>query len=86
MTTLRPRPSSCPADSLSALELRPELGVDLHVAMVRCVRDGAMTEIARPDVTINRRDVQLDTWLVTGDGSILVLLSDPGRTTGFFCC
>jgi len=45
-----------------------------------------MTEIARPGVTINRRDAQLDTWLVTGDGSILVLLSDPGRTTGFFCC
>lgn len=50
------------------------------------VLGGVMTEIVRPGVTINRRGAQLDAWLVTGDGALVVLLSDPGRSTGFSCC
>ena len=45
-----------------------------------------MTEIVDPGVTINRRDAKVDAWLVTGGGAIVVLLSDPGRSTGFSCC
>ena len=45
-----------------------------------------MVEIVDPGVTINRRNAQLDTWVAPGGGVTVVLLSDPGRSTGFSCC
>jgi hypothetical protein len=50
------------------------------------VLGGAIVEIVDPGVTIDRRNAQLDTWVAPRGGAIVVLLSDPGRSTGFSCC
>lgn len=50
------------------------------------VGDGSLVAVMPPPIWVNGRRAQLDTWVQIDDGRLLVLASDPGHRTGFFCC
>lgn len=50
------------------------------------VRDEVFEEVVAPDVSVNGRSARFNTSFLRDDGAIVVMMSDPGKSTGFYCC